>query len=263
MNFFEALVLGIIQGLTEFLPVSSSGHLELGKAIFGTDIGAKESLLFTLTLHMATSLSTMIVFRRKLIDLFKKIMIGEKESMAFLLKIIASMIPAVLVGYFLEDFIASVYDKNLFLVGLMLLFTAVILLISDRIKTPGSKLSYLHSIVLGISQAIAIIPGISRSGATITTGIFLNVNRKITTEFSFLMVIPIIFGSMLYSVLEADNTIVLTVQWMPLVVGFLSSFVVGILACLWMVRLVINSQLIYFSIYCALVGLTALVYEVF
>lgn len=262
MNFFEAFFLGIVQGLTEFLPVSSSGHIELSKAIFGIDLLTKESLFFTLTLHLATTLSTIIVFRKTIVGLLVKTIRGDKKSMVFASKILLSMIPAIVVGFFLEDFVVSIYHQNIFLVGFMLLVTAVLLFLSDRIKTSTRELSHLDSIIMGITQAIAIIPGISRSGATISTGILLKSDRKSNTEFSFLMVIPIILGSMLHSIINA-NSIELTAQWMPLLVGFFSSLIVGIFACIWMVHLVINSQLKYFAIYCAVVGISAVCYEIF
>ncbi len=262
MNFFEALLLGIIQGITEFLPVSSSGHIELSKAIFGIDLLAKESLFFTLTLHLATAMSTMIVFRKTIHGQLLRILKGDQKSIDFATKIFISMIPAILVGFFLEDLIRSVYHQNIILVGIMLLLTAMVLFLSDRIKNSKRDLTHLDTIIMGISQAIAILPGISRSGATIATGIMLKSDRKSITEFSFLMVIPIIFGSMLHSIINA-NSIELTVAWFPLVIGFVSSLLTGIFACIWMVHLVVQSQLKYFAIYCTIVGLSAICYEIF
>ncbi len=262
MNFFEALVIGIIQGLTEFLPVSSSGHIELSKAIFGIDLIAKESLFFTLTLHLATALSTIIVFRKKIWNLLFKMIQGDKESLEFASKIVVSMIPAVIIGYFLEDLIASVYHQNIILVGLMLLITAILLYLSDRIKTSTRTLTHMNTLMMGISQAIAIIPGISRSGATIATGVFLKSDRKSITEFSFLMVVPIILGSMLHSILNAGS-VELALSWGSIIAGFFSSLIIGIIACIWMVRLVILSQLKYFAMYCTVVGLWAICYEIF
>ncbi|MCY4215915.1 MAG: undecaprenyl-diphosphate phosphatase [Flavobacteriaceae bacterium] len=262
MNFFEALVIGIIQGLTEFLPVSSSGHIELSKAMFGIDLMAKESLFFTLTLHLATALSTIIVFRKNISGLLIKMIQGDKESLGFASKIVVSMIPAGVMGFFLEDVIASVYHQNILLVGLMLLITALLLYLSDRIKTSTRALTHKKALMMGFSQAVAILPGISRSGATIATGIFLKSDRKSVTEFSFLMVVPIILGSMLHSILNASS-FELTMEWMPILVGFFSSLIMGIVACIWMVRLVVLSQLKYFAIYCAVVGLWAMGYEIF
>ena len=260
MSLFESLILGIIQGLTEFLPVSSSGHLEIFQEIFSSDYHPKESLLMTITLHAATAMSTVFYFRKAIGFIFKELMRFEKsESLYFALKIILSMIPAVIVGLFFEDFIASLFDRNLLLVGFMLLITAFLLFQADRIGKDKKKLNYRSALLIGVIQAIAILPGISRSGATITLAVFLGIDRERAARFSFLMVIPLIFGSMVKSLLEIDS-VTQSPDFLSLLVGFIAAFITGIFACKWMIALVKKSQLKYFSFYCIVVGVIAIVY---
>lgn len=260
MSLFESLILGIIQGLTEFLPVSSSGHLEIFKEIFSSDYQPKESLLITITLHAATAMSTLFYFRKDIGFIFKELLRFEKsESLYFALKIILSMIPAVIVGLFFEDFIASLFDRNLLLVGFMLLITAFLLFQADRIGKNNKPLNYRSALLIGVIQAIAILPGISRSGATIALAVFLGIDRERAARFSFLMVIPLIFGSMAKSLLEIDS-VTQSPDYLSLLVGFIAAFITGIFACKWMIALVKKSQLKYFSFYCIVVGVIAIVY---
>ncbi|MDA9035957.1 undecaprenyl-diphosphate phosphatase [Flavobacteriaceae bacterium] len=260
MSLFESLILGIIQGLTEFLPVSSSGHLEIFKEIFSSDYQPKESLLITITLHAATAMSTLFYFRKDIGFIFKELLRFEKsESLYFALKIILSMIPAVIVGLFFEDFIASLFDRNLLLVGFMLLITAFLLFQADRIGKNNKPLNYRSALLIGVIQAIAILPGISRSGATIALAVLLGIDRERAARFSFLMVIPLIFGSMAKSLLEIDS-VTQSPDYLPLLVGFIAAFITGIFACKWMIALVKKSQLKYFSFYCIVVGVIAIVY---
>ena len=260
MSLFESLILGIIQGLTEFLPVSSSGHLEIFKEIFSSDYQPKESLLITITLHAATAMSTFFYFRKDIGFIFKELLRFEKsESLYFALKIILSMIPAVIVGLFFEDFIASLFDINLLLVGFMLLITAFLLFQADRIGKNNKPLNYRSALLIGVIQAIAILPGISRSGATIALAVLLGIDRERAARFSFLMVIPLIFGSMAKSLLEIDS-VTQSPDYLPLLVGFIAAFITGIFACKWMIALVKKSQLKYFSFYCIVVGVIAIVY---
>ena len=260
MSLFESLILGIIQGLTEFLPVSSSGHLEIFKEIFSSDYQPKESLLITITLHAATAMSTLFYFRKDIGFIFKELLRFEKsESLYFALKIILSMIPAVIVGLFFEDFIASLFDKNLLLVGFMLLITAFLLFQADRIGKNNKPLNYRSALLIGVIQAIAILPGISRSGATIALAVLLGIDRERAARFSFLMVIPLIFGSMAKSLLEIDS-VTQSPDYLSLLVGFIAAFITGIFACKWMIALVKKSQLKYFSFYCIVVGVIAIVY---
>ena len=260
MSLFESLILGIIQGLTEFLPVSSSGHLEIFKEIFSSDYQPKESLLITITLHAATAMSTLFYFRKDIGFIFKELLRFEKsESLYFALKIILSMIPAVIVGLFFEDFIASLFDRNLLLVGFMLLITAFLLFQADRIGKNNKPLNYRSALLIGVIQAIAILPGISRSGATIALAVLLGIDRERAARFSFLMVIPLIFGSMAKSLLEIDS-VTQSPDYLSLLVGFIAAFITGIFACKWMIALVKKSQLKYFSFDCIVVGVIAIVY---
>lgn len=260
MSLFESLILGIIQGLTEFLPVSSSGHLEIFKQLFGSDYHSKESLLITITLHMATALSTVFYFRKDIGFIFKELLLFNKsESLDFTLKIILSMIPAIIVAMFFEDFIASLFDGNLLLVGFMLLITAFLLFQADRIGTNNKPLNYRSALLIGVIQAIAILPGISRSGATIALAVLLGIGRERAARFSFLMVIPLIFGSMAKSLFEIDS-FSQSPDLSSLLLGFIAAFITGIFACKWMITLVKKSKLKYFSFYCIIVGFIAIVY---
>ena len=262
MDLLSALLLGIVQGLTEFLPVSSSGHLELAKAILGKT-APEEGLLLTIVLHTATALSTIIVFRKDILDILKGLLAFKKnDSWVFAIQIIISMIPAALVGLFLEDQIALLFDSNLLLVGIALLLTGVLLRFADSPLHSSKSLNNTSAFVIGLAQAIAILPGISRSGATIATAVLLGMDREKAARFSFLMVIPLILGSMLKSILDAGDT-PLQIEWLALVVGFFAALITGILACRWMIALVKRSQLKYFAFYCFVVGTLALLYASF
>lgn len=198
MSIVEAIILGIVQGLTEFLPVSSSGHLEIAKAIFGSGSVGKESMLMTVVLHFATALSTVVIFRKEILQIIKGLFqFKNNEELRFSLKIIVSMIPAALVGVLLKDEIESLFGGALTLVGIMLLLTGALLFLADKAKKTEKDVSFTHAIIVGISQAIAILPGISRSGATIGTSVLLGIDREKAAKFSFLMVVPLIFGAML------------------------------------------------------------------
>lgn len=261
MNSIEAVVLGIIQGLTEFLPVSSSGHLELTKAILGDNSVPEESLAFTVVLHFATALSTLVIFRKEVFQIFKGLFQFKwNEETQFSLKIIVSMIPAVFVGLFFEEEIASLFGGQILLVGLMLFVTALLLLLADRAKDTSKNVSFVNAIIVGISQAIAILPGISRSGATISTSVLLGIDRTKAARFSFLMVVPLIVGKMLKDLMDGEFHLSSS-EALPLTVGFVAAFVSGLLACKWMIALVKKSKLTYFAIYCAVVGLIAVIYS--
>ncbi len=260
MNTIEALILGIIQGITEFLPISSSGHLELGKALFGLQTQGEESLFLTLALHVGTALSTLYVFRTDITNLFKGIFSLQKnQEQLFAAQLLVSTIPAVLVGLFLEAQIAVLFDQNLVLVGAMLLITAVLLFVAEKVPVGTGSISFPKAILIGLIQAIAILPGISRSGSTIAGGLLLGIDRKRAARFSFLMVLPLIFGSMAKSILDHGGT-PQQLDLIPLIMGFIASFFTGILACKWMLALVQKSQLVYFSLYCFIVGGISLVY---
>ena len=261
MSSIEAIVLGIIQGLTEFLPVSSSGHLELTKAILGDNSVPEESLAFTVVLHFATALSTLVIFRKEVLQIFKGLFQFKwNEETQFSLKIIVSMIPAVFVGLFFEEEIASLFGGQILLVGVMLFITALLLLLADRAKDTSKNVSFVNSIIVGISQAIAILPGISRSGATISTSVLLGIDRTQAARFSFLMVVPLIVGKMIKDLSSGDFQSSST-EALPLIIGFFAAFISGLLACKWMIALVKKSKLTYFSIYCAIVGFIAIIYS--
>ena len=190
MTIIESIVLGIIQGFTEFLPVSSSGHLELAKVILGDTSVPEESLTFTVVLHFATALSTLVIFRKEVLEIFRGLFqLKWNEEAKFSVKIILSMIPAVFVGLLFEEQLAVFFSGNLLLVGLMLLLTAVLLLLADKAKSTNKKVSFSNAILIGVSQAIAMLPGISRSGATISTSVLLGIDRTKAARFSFLMVV--------------------------------------------------------------------------
>ena len=262
MGFWEALILGIIQGLTEFLPVSSSGHLELGKALFGDDSLPEESLLFTVVVHAATALSTVVVFRHDIITIFKGLFQFKwNDESQFSVKIVLSMIPAALIGILFDEQIEALFSRQVLLVGCMLILTGLLLFLADKAEDTGKRVSYKNAVIIGIAQAIAILPGISRSGATISTSVLLGIDRQRAARFSFLMVVPLILGKIAKDILDGALTSNF-VNSMPLVVGFTGAFCAGLVACSWMISLVRNSQLRYFSYYCFAVGFIAIIVAV-
>ena len=261
MNLLEAIILGIIQGLTEFLPVSSSGHLELAKAILGDTSVPEESLTFTVVLHFATALSTLVVFRKEVTEIFKGLFQFKwNKEMKFSLKIIISMIPAVIIGLLFEEQLESFFGGKILFVGIMLLVTAVLLLFADKAKNTNKEVSFSNSLIIGISQAIAMLPGISRSGATISTSVLLGIDRSKAARFSFLMVVPLILGKIAKDFLSGDINFQSS-DIAPISAGFIAAFFAGLIACNWMIALVKKSKLSYFSIYCAIVGLIAIGYS--
>lgn len=261
MDYLESIILGIVQGLTEFLPISSSGHLEISKVILGNDLSNKESLLFTIVLHTATAFSTIFFFRKDLWEIFSGLFDKKHNtSHNFSISIIISMVPAVFVGLFFEETINSMFDGNLILVGSMLYITALLLFISDFLKLKQNKINFKNSFIIGLVQAIAILPGISRSGATIASAVIIGIDREKAARFSFIMVIPLILGSMAKSLLDNglnfENFDVVSLS-----LGFISAFVTGLFACKWMISLVKKSKLYYFSIYCCIVGSIIIYYS--
>ncbi len=261
MDIIEAIILGIIQGLTEFLPVSSSGHLELVKAILGDTSVPEESMTLTVVLHFATALSTVVIFRQEVGEILKGLFQFKwNEQTKFSAKIVLSMIPAVIIGLLFEDQLKSLFDGNVLFVGLMLLITAILLLLADKAKNTNKDVSFTNSIIIGISQAIAMLPGISRSGATISTSVLLGIDRTKAAKFSFLMVVPLIFGKIAKDILGGEINFQSS-EIIPMSTGFIAAFVAGLLACQWMIALVKRSKLSYFSIYCAIVGVIAIVYS--
>ena len=258
MEIIDAIVLGIIQGLTEFLPVSSSGHLELGKAILGDNSIPEESLLFTVVLHFATALSTIVIFRKDIWEIIKGLFqFKNNEETIFSLKIIISMIPAVLVGLFFEEQLEQLFGGDVSFVGFMLLITAVLLWFADKAMSTRKPVSMSNAFVIGIAQAIAMLPGISRSGATISTSVLLGNDKTKAARFSFLMVIPLIFGKIAKDLLSGDLTFS-SENSLAIGLGFIAAFISGLFACTWMISLVKKSKLSYFAVYCVIVGLIAI-----
>ena len=258
MDIIDAIILGIIQGLTEFLPVSSSGHLELGKAILGDSSIPEESLLFTVVLHFATALSTLVIFRKDVLDIFKGLFQFQwNEEARFAVKIIISMIPAAIVGFFLEDFMEVFFDGAIIIVGIMLIITAVLLYLADKARTTAKDVSFRSAFVIGLAQAVAMLPGISRSGATISTSVLLGIDKTKSARFSFLMVVPLIFGKVAKDLLGGEINFESS-QMMAMGAGFVAAFVAGLFACTWMIQLVRKSKLTYFAIYCLVVGIIAI-----
>ncbi|MDE0934759.1 MAG: undecaprenyl-diphosphatase UppP [Mariniblastus sp.] len=262
-ELIQAVVLGVLQGLTEFLPVSSSGHLEIVKYLFGDQSVGESSMLMTVVLHFATALSTVVVFRAEVLSLLKGLLRlpqgnwRANEELQFCSKIILSMMPAAIVGVLFEEQIEALFGNQLLLVGLMLVVTGVLLMFADRAKETQKSVGFRDAIIIGISQAIAILPGISRSGATISTSVLLGVDREKAARFSFLMVVPLIFGKIAKDIFDAvrlgEPFAAEGLEW-SLLVGFTCAFLTGLFACVWMLKIVKSSKLSYFSYYCFIVA---------
>lgn len=261
-ELIQAIVLGVVQGLTEFLPVSSSGHLEIARFIMNDHGLAKQNLLMTVVLHFATALSTVVVFRRDIGEILTGLLqFKNNEQFRFCVKILISMIPAVIVGVLFDEQIEALFSKQMVLVGLMLIVTGVLLIFADRAQNTDKSVGYGSALIIGISQAIAILPGISRAGATISTSVLLGIDRAQAARFSFLMVVPLIFGKMGEDVLDDLTGLesnFSAVNFLPLLAGFVAAFVTGFLACTWMIRLVKASRLSWFSVYCFAVAAFAI-----
>jgi undecaprenyl-diphosphatase len=261
MNWFEALILGILQGLTEFLPVSSSGHLEIGKVLLGVD--AERSLIFTVAVHGATVLSTVFVFRKDIGRLFMSLS-GFRwgDDTRYIVKLLLSMIPVVILGIFFMEEIEALFTGNLYVVGGSLLATGLLLLLANHVKKNERSISYADSFIIGIAQAMAVLPGLSRSGATISTGLLLRNKREEVTRFSFLMVLIPVIGANLKDAMDiGSNAGASGVPLISLLVGSLAAFLSGVFACRAMIGLVRKGRLIYFALYCFCLGLFALLYQ--
>jgi len=255
MTWFEALILGLIQGFTEFLPVSSSGHLEIAKSLFG--INPEESFYFTVAVHGATVLSTMVVFWKEIVQLISgSLKFKMNEETSYVLKIIISMIPVGIAGVLLKEPIENMFNGNLVFVGSMLMVTAVLLALAHFIRKRERSIGYWDALIIGIAQAIAVIPGISRSGATIATGLMIGNKKDEIAKFSFLMVLIPVLGANLLEIVTGDiGTGSAGVG--VILIGFVTAFVAGYLACRWMIALVKRSRLIWFAVYCVIIGLLA------
>lgn len=256
MSVLEAFILGLIQGLTEFLPVSSSGHIELGKAVLGTQI--KEDMTFTIVVHGATVLSTITVFYKDIAKLIVDLLKFQwNESTQYISKIALSIIPVGIVGVFFKDDLKTLFNGNIAFVGIMLLITATLLAFAYYIRKKDRNISFANAFVIGIAQAIAVLPGISRSGATIATGLLLGNKKETITRFSFLMVLVPIIGANAMDLIKGDMSV--NIDALPLMIGFVTAFISGIFACKWMIKIVSQGKLIYFAIYCLIAGTTAII----
>ncbi len=261
MNEIQALVLGVLQGLTEYLPVSSSGHLAIGSYLFG--INGEENLAFTVAVHVATVLSTFVVLWSEIAWILKGIFKFEmNDETKYLFNIIISMIPVGIVGVFFKDTVEEIFGSGLLIVGIMLLVTAALLIFSYYAK-PRQKetIGIRDAFIIGLAQAIAVMPGLSRSGSTIATGLLLGNKKEKLAQFSFLMVIPPILGEALLGIMKAvkGEEAFGGIDTLPLVTGFLAAFFSGCLACKWMINIVKSGRLVYFGIYCAIVGVITII----
>jgi len=255
MTWFEAMVLGLIQGLTEFLPVSSSGHLEIAKSLFG--VNPEASFYFTVAVHGATVLSIVVVFWREIVTLARgTLKFRMNDETSYVLKIIISMIPVGIAGLLLKAPIERMFNGNMVFVGFMLLITSLLLAGAHFIRKRNRTITYLDAFIIGIAQAFAVIPGISRSGATIATGLIIGNSKDKIARFSFLMVLVPVIAANLLEILTGEINSGSSGAGI-IMIGFFAAFFSGYLACRWMVELVKRSKLIWFSIYCVIIGLLA------
>ncbi len=264
MEWFEALILGLIQGLTEYLPVSSSGHLAIGAKLFG--LSGEENLSFTVAVHVATVLSTLVILWKEIVSLLKGFFKFKwNDEMKYVVNILISMIPVAIVGFLFKDTVENIFGSGLMVVGICLLCTAALLAFAYFAKPrQKEKISILDAFIIGLAQAVAVLPGLSRSGSTIATGLLLGNKKESLAQFSFLMVIPPILGEALLNVIEiakgSADAATTSIGALPLTIGFLTAFIVGCLACKWMVNIVKKGKLIWFAVYCAIAGLVSIIF---
>lgn len=258
MTYLQSVLLGIIQGLTEFLPVSSSGHIQLGEALL--NVHNTDSLRFTIIVHAATMLSTVVVFRKDIAAIFRGLFRGERQEWQFAGYVVLSMIPAALVFVFFNEQLEEFFGEDLTLVGVCLLVTAVLLLLTSVAPSSDKPLNPLRALLIGVAQAIAMLPGISRSGSTISTALYLGVDKVKATQFSFLMVIPLILGGTLMDLRDMAAAPAPSDLSTPVLLsGFAAAFAAGLFACRAMIGIVRKGKLWYFAVYCAVVGIIALI----
>jgi len=257
MNWYEALIFGLVQGLTEFLPVSSDGHLEIVKYLFG---GIEESFLFSVTVHGATVLSIIVVFWKEIMKLLRGVFkFTLNEETLFALKIIVSMIPVAIVGFTLMDKVAELYVADMDITGFFLIVTALFLAFGHFIRKREKPITFGGAFIMGIAQALAVLPGLSRSGSTISTGLMLGNSKNELARFSFLMVIIPIIGANLMQVVTTKTAEVNLVIF-PLVIAFVAAFVSGYAACRWMINIVRKGKLGWFALYCLVLGLSLIIF---
>lgn len=272
MNTIQTLLMGLLQGLTEYLPVSSSGHLTIASTLFGID--GEENMLFTIMVHVATVLSTIVILGGEIWNIIKG-MFGPLNNGAqglnrlnpdqrYVLNILVSMIPIGIVGVFFKEQVEAIFGSGMTIVGICLLVTALLLTFSYYARPrERENISLGHAFIIGLAQAIAVLPGLSRSGSTIATGLMLGEKKSNMAQFSFLMVIPPILGEALLDVLKMvkGESLGAEIGWLPLTVGFLAAFISGCVACKWMIGIVKKGKLIYFAYYCAIAGVISLIYD--
>ena len=264
MSWLEALILGVVQGLTEFLPVSSSGHIEIGQAILGT--AGEENLTFAVIVHIATVFSTLVILWSEVSKLFRGTFTtmrwnAEKDYVS---KILVSMVPIFIVGVFFKEEVESLFGEGLFLVGICLVLTALLLSVSEWLQNKrqgqGHEVGYKDAIIIGIAQAFAVLPGLSRSGTTIATGLLCGVKKESVAQFSFLMVLIPILGEALLDVIDLlGGASIGSLEIVPAIVGFVAAFVTGCFACKFMIEIVRRQRLIWFALYCAIVGISTII----
>ena len=270
MSWLEALILGVVQGLTEFLPVSSSGHLTILSNLFGLE--GESNLTMIVALHVATVLSTLVILWKEIVWIFKDLFTkqswksysGLNEGTRFAINILISMIPIGIVGVFFKDTVEEIFGSGLLIVGIMLLVTAALLAFSYFAKPrQREEISPLHAFIIGIGQAVAVLPGLSRSGTTIATGLLLGNKKERMAQFSFLMVIPPVLGEALLDVMDIAEqgfgTAMAGISPAALIIGFLAAFITGCIACKWMINIVKKGKLIWFAVYCVIIGILAIV----
>jgi undecaprenyl-diphosphatase len=270
MSWLEALILGVVQGLTEFLPVSSSGHLTILSNLFGLE--GESNLTMIVALHVATVLSTLVILWKEVVWIFKDLFSKQSwksyadlnEGTRFAINILISMIPIGIVGVFFKDAVEEIFGSGLLIVGIMLLVTAALLAFSYFAKPrQREEISPLHAFIIGIGQAMAVLPGLSRSGTTIATGLLLGNKKERMAQFSFLMVIPPVLGEALLDVMDIAeqgfSTAMAGISPVTLIIGFLAAFVTGCAACKWMINIVKKGKLIWFAVYCVIIGILAIV----
>ena len=260
MSWIEALILGLLQGLTEFLPVSSSGHLELGGALFGLE-DPHDFFTFNIIVHGATFMSVVVVFRNDIWSLITNFFRFEwNAEMKFLLLLLASAVPTAIVGLLFEEQIESIFEGRVVFVGAMLLVTATLLFLTRFAPKDNKDVTLKSALIIGVAQTLAILPGISRSGATISTALYFGIERSKAIRFSFLMVLIPIFGANFLKILRMSEAAGSTsMDAAPMIVGAITAFVAGVIACKWMLQIVRRGKIEYFSIYCVLAGLTAII----
>lgn len=259
MQWFEALILGLIQGLTEFLPVSSSGHLELGAALFGLE---EDNLTFSIIVHGATFLSVLVVFRKDIISLIINVFRFQwNDETKFVLILLLSAVPVGLTGVLFKEQLETLFEGRIALVGFMLLITATLLFLTRFAPVQHKEINVKSALLIGLAQTLAIMPGISRSGATISTALYLGIDREKATRFSFLMVLIPIFGASLLEIKDlAEATTPSSISISALIIGAVAAFTSGLFACSWMLKIVKRGKLVYFSIYCVVIGTIAIIY---